>query len=161
MIPTPKFYLTFIIFFCLFLPCASFSQLRTYQFEDLDSLQKVEQKNVLIFIHTDWCKYCQMMKSSTLKAKEVIDKMNKDYYFVSHDGEEKRDIFVGGKVFSYIPSGINTGIHQLTKEIATVDKNISYPTICIINHQKDIIFQHNAYLGIKEFMTILLLNANR
>jgi len=31
----------------------------------VDSLQKVEQRPMIVFIHTNWCKYCQMMAKSS------------------------------------------------------------------------------------------------
>ena len=160
MMTSSQYFIGFVFLMCLTLTYKSFAQLRSYEFEDLDSLQKVEPRNVLIFIHTDWCKYCQMMKNTTLKSKEVIDTLNNKYYYISLHGEERRDIVLLGKVFKYTPTGMQTGIHQLTKELASIDKNISYPSICILNPQYEIIFQRNEYIVTKEFQAILSESAN-
>jgi hypothetical protein len=40
----------------ILLPNISFSQIKSYPFEQIDSLQKIEKRNVIVFIHTDWCK---------------------------------------------------------------------------------------------------------
>jgi len=158
MIHPLKIFFLLIISSCYLIPCDLYSQLKQYQFEDIDSLQNIEQRNVFVFIHTDWCKYCQLMKNTTLKSRDVVDKLNKNYYFISHNGEEKRNITIDGKIFKYKPTGLNTGMHQLSKEIATLNNTVSYPTICILNPQKEIVFQHNNYLGVKDLLAVLAAN---
>ena len=48
------------------------AQPRRVSFAELDSLQRVEQRNVLVFIHTDWCKYCQILKPEWEKMKTKL-----------------------------------------------------------------------------------------
>ena len=37
----------------MLLPNLSFSQIKQYKFEQIDSLQKIEKKIVVVFIHTN------------------------------------------------------------------------------------------------------------
>lgn len=142
----------------LLCPTFSFAQLEIVQFEQIDSLQKLEKKTVVIFIHTDWCKYCQTMKSTTLKDKRIIEQLNKNFYFISFNAEEKGSIVFHGKKFTYKPTGNNTGLHQLAEQLATVDGKITYPTLCFLNKDFEIIFQSTEYIHAKDLLTILKKN---
>ncbi len=45
---------TIFVFILLFLSGFLYSQ-KTYQFEEIAELQKIEKRNLFIFISTDWC----------------------------------------------------------------------------------------------------------
>jgi thioredoxin-related protein len=135
-----------ILFFgCFMHPTFSIAQLKIFQFEQIDSLQKVEKKTVVIFIHTDWCRYCQAMKATTFKDKTIIDKLNRNFYFIDFNAEDKRDIFFNGRTFEYKPTGQNVGVHQLAEQLATVDNKIAFPTLCFLNMAYEIIHQTTDY----------------
>lgn len=132
-----------------------YAQLKIYQFEQLESLQKIEKRTVVIFIHTEWCKYCQAMKNTTLKNDSIVYTLNKQFYFIDLNAEEKSNINFNGHTFKYKPSGLNTGIHELAEQLATVDKQVSYPTLCFINSNSEIIFQYNQFITSTDLQTIL------
>jgi thioredoxin-related protein len=132
-----------------------FAQLKTYSFEQMDSLQAIQKRKVIVFIHTDWCKYCQAMKNSTFKNKEVIINLNENFYFISLNAEEKRTINFNSKKFSFNNNGNTSGIHELAYELANFNNQTIYPTICILNAQSEIIFQQSNYLPSKDFLVVL------
>jgi thioredoxin-related protein len=132
-----------------------FAQLKTYQFEELDSLQKKEARPVAIFIHTDWCKYCAAMQNTTLQEKEVISKLNEGFYFIEFNAEEKRNINMLGRTFKYKPTGNNTGIHELAEQLARTKENVSYPTLCFLNSDFEITFQHSQFINAADLLTVL------
>jgi thioredoxin-related protein len=149
-----------IIFFCCScISCFTYSQIKLLDIHQLDSVLKVDQKPVIIFIHTDWCKYCQAMEQSTFKQKEVIELINKKFHFVKLNAEEKEDIIFQNKVYSFQPNGINTGVHELAKELANVSGEIIYPTICILNNTYHINLKKQGFISSKQ-MVFLLLNYN-
>jgi thioredoxin-related protein len=131
------------------------AQLKTYQFEQLDSLQKKEARPVAIFIHTDWCKYCAAMQNTTLQNKEVISTLNDQFYFIDLNAEEKRSITMLDNTFKYKPSGNNTGIHELAEQLATINGKVSYPTISFLNSNYEITFQYPQFTSASELLTIL------
>ncbi len=133
----------------------SFAQLNLVQFEQIDSLQKVETRNVLVFIHTDWCKYCQTMKTKTFKNRDVIKLINEKFYFIEFDAEEKRKIVFNNQDFVFKPYGKSSGIHELAIELGTINKKISYPNLCILNEKNEIVFQYNNFLNAKDLIGIL------
>lgn len=149
------FYAILILGSIILLPNISFSQIKTSTFEQLDSLQKIEQRNVLIFIHTDWCKYCQAMKNMTFKNDGIIKELNKAFYFIDLNAEEKQSIVFNGNTFKYKPTGTNTGIHELAKQLVAVDNKVAYPTLCFLNTNNEIIFQYNQFINSTDLEIIL------
>ena len=147
----------FVLFIlCSFLqPKVAFTQLQTYQFEQIDSLQKIEKRTVVVFIHTDWCKYCQAMKNTTFSNKLIIEKLNKDFFFINFNAEEKRRITFNNQTFNYNPTGNNTGDHKLATQLALINGKVAYPTLCFLNSKNEIIFQSTDFKSKKEFERML------
>ena len=145
-----------IVWACMLLQAqTSIAQLSTYQFEQLDSLHKVEKRNTVVFIHTDWCKYCQAMQNTTFKNDSIIKLLNESFYFIDLNAEKHRNISFQGQTFKYTPTGANTGIHGLAEQLATIDNKVAYPTLCILNADKLIVFQYNQFINAKALHTIL------
>lgn len=149
--------LFFMLLFSLYLlmPIEAYPQLKSYTFEQLDSLQKTEKRNVIIFIHTDWCQFCQMMKNTTFKNKQVISTLNKKFWFIELNAEEKKTMSFQGKIFKYQPTGINTGIHDLAQQLGSMQGVVAFPTISILNPRNEIIFQHQQFLSSTNFLRIV------
>ena len=124
-------------------------------FEEVDRLQHIQKRKIIVFIHTDWCQYCQRMKSTTFKNQEIIDKLNSDFYLIDFNAEEKRDITFNGQVFKYKPTGNNVGVHELALQLGTINKQIVYPVLCVLNEENEIILQYSNYLNAKDFKVLL------
>lgn len=131
------------------------AQQQTHPIEIAERQQENDQKNLIVFIHTDWCQYCKSMQNSTFTGKKVKSTLDQNYYFTQLNAEEKTDINFGGKTFKYKPTGVKTGFHELATVLGTVDGEVSYPTLVILNPQKEIIFQYSGYLNAKDFFKIL------
>jgi thioredoxin-related protein len=123
---TLKAKLFFILVFWggFLLPEITFGQLKAVPFEEIAALNKAAPKPMLVFIHTDWCNYCQGMKNTTFKNSDVIQLLSKNFYFMDLNAEEKRNIHFHQKVFRYKPTGNNTGINGQQHR----DKRISRAT---------------------------------
>lgn len=132
-----------------------FCQLQSRSFEAIDSLQQIQKKKIIVFIHTDWCQYCQKMKVTTFKNQEIIQSLNSDFYFIDFNAEEKRDIFFNGKTFKYQPNGNNIGVHELALQLGAMNNQIVYPVLCVLNEKNEIILQYNNYLAPKDFKLLL------
>lgn len=133
-----------------------FAQFNSVEFEQIDSLQKVEKRPVLIFIHTSWCKYCKVMQDKTFKNEEVITLLNKKFYFVELTAEEKRKIHFNQNTFSFKPTGTESGINELAIELGTINNEINYPALCILNYKNEIIYQQSGFLNAINLRNILL-----
>jgi len=144
-----------IILILLMTALPSFSQLITYDFEKLDSLQKVEKRNVMVFIHADWCKYCKAMKQTTFKNKTIQQTLNNQFYFIQLDAEERKTIHFNDTAFTYLPNGNKTGSNTLALELANINGEVNYPTITFLNPDNEIIFQYSGFMTSEELGKIL------
>ena len=134
---------------------SGFAQLKTYSFEEAEKLSKEKPKPFVVFIHTSWCKYCKMMENSTFKNDEIITLLNDNYYFISFDAEQKEDIYFNNHTFKFKPNGQNTGVHELAIDLATINSQVVYPTITILESNYSIIFQKPSFINAKELLVIL------
>lgn len=146
----------FVAFACLSLHAQTiFAQIKTVQFERIDSLQKTQNRNVVIFIHTGWCKYCQTIRNTTFKNDSIIKMLNDKFYFIDLNAEDKNNIVFRRHTFKYKPTGANTGMHELAEQLGTMDGKVAYPTLCVLNEDNEIIFQYNQFINTKDLQIIL------
>jgi thioredoxin-related protein len=144
-----------IILFFLGITATGFCQLKGSSFEAVDSLQLVQKRKTIVFIHTDWCQFCQRMKSTTFKNPGIIESLTSDFYFVDFNAEEKRDITFNNQTFKYKPSGNNVGVHELALQLGNINNQIVYPVLCVLNEKNEIILQYSNYLSPADFKVLL------
>lgn len=146
----------FIYISCFLLAIQTGSaQLNLRKFEEIDNLQNVEKRKVIVLLHTDWCKFCAAFQSKTLKNEAIITLLNEKFYFIDFNAEEKKTITFNNQKFQFQPSGTNSGTHELAIQLATINGKINYPTLCFLNENNEIIFQHNGFLNTKDFKLLL------
>lgn len=136
-------------------PFTAFAQIQTQSFEQIDKLQQTQQKPMVVFVHTDWCRYCQTMKNTTFQNEEVVQLLNENFWFADLYAEEKNDIYFKGHTFSFKPTGRNTGIHELAIQLGSQNGKINFPALCILNEDYEIIFLYDGFLSSKEMIKIL------
>jgi thioredoxin-related protein len=134
---------------------AGFAQLHSVAFEENDSLQRIEKRKTIVFIQTDWCQFCHAMKNTTFKNEEIIKELNNTFYFVDFNAEEKRAVVFNKTTFQFKPTGNNSGTHELAIALGTINKQLNFPVLCVLNSENEIIFQHSGYLKPKELKLIL------
>ncbi|WP_303316406.1 thioredoxin family protein [Flavivirga abyssicola] len=143
----------YLLYILLFTSQCGWSQLKNYTFKDLSRLK--EERPIVIFLHTDWCKYCKVMKNTTFKNEKIIEKLNERFYFISFNAEQKTSVTFQNHTFKYKSTGKKTGIHELAEALGTFESKISYPTTVVLNNKKEIVFQYPYLLKPKEFLKVL------
>tara|TARA_B100000941_G_C28322198_1_gene457114 strand:+ start:156 stop:638 length:483 start_codon:yes stop_codon:yes gene_type:complete len=136
-------------------PLTNYSQIVPRSFEQLDNLQKTQNRFVVVFIYTDWCKYCQAMKNTTFKDKKIVELLNHDFWFFYLNAEEKKEINFNGYTFKFKPTGNTTGIHELAQQFTRINSVVNYPSLCILNDNYEIIFQYNQFLSSNDLQLLL------
>ena len=129
--------------------------LNIFTFEEVEEIHQQIPKPILVFLYTDWCKICFGMKKTTFKNRKVIQLLNEKFYFIKLNAEEKQDITFLGKIFTYKPTGINTGMHELAVELGTIKKTIIYPTTIILNTVFEIDAQLTGLYNARKMIGIL------
>ena len=147
--------IVFILLLYFLAISSGFAQLKQYSFEQIDSLQSIQKRKVIVFIYTDWCQFCLAMKKTTFKNKAVIDNLNSNFYFISFNAEEKRTVLFNNQSFAYKPSGNNVGIHELAIQLATLNNQLVYPSLCVLDATHKIIFQYSNYSTAAHFIKLL------
>lgn len=147
--------ISFIILFLFWAIPSGFAQLKSYSFEEAEQLSKENPKPIVVFIHTSWCKYCKMMENSSFKNPEVVMLLNSKFYFVSFDTETKNTINFHNYNFKFKPTGNNTGIRELATALATINNEIVYPTITVLDTEFSILYQKQSYFNASALLYIL------
>lgn len=145
----------FLFIFFFGITSSGFCQLKNRTFEEIESLHQIQKRKIIIFIHTDWCQFCQRMKQTTFKDQVIIEKLNADFYFIDFNAEEKRDIRFNNQTFKYQPTGNNVGVHELALQLGTINNQIVYPVLCVLNEKNEIILQYSSYLSPADFKLLL------
>ena len=128
-----------------------FAQLNAHTFEQAEKLSIENPKPFVVFIHTDWCKICKMMENTTFKNKDVIQNLNDNFYFITFNAEDKKEIQFHKNTFRFKPKGTNSGIHELAELLS----NQTYPTITILNADYSILTQIESFVNSKTLLQIL------
>ncbi|MEC4112755.1 thioredoxin family protein [Myroides pelagicus] len=143
-----------IIFF-IFFNCFGlgvYAQAKAISFEQLDELQAIEARPVVVFLYTNWCSYCTLMEQKTFKNDHVINRLNQDFYFIPFNAEQDKVLLYKGKEYALKKRGINTSQHELA--IKFVQSN-AYPAIVFLDANGEVIYRHFAYLRAKELLYML------
>ena len=130
-------------------------QLREYVANDLDSILSVEQRPVVFFIHTDWCKICHRMMHTTFTNEQLIRMLNEEFYFVKLQAEDDQTIEFNGNSYEFKAHGTSSGVHEFALAVGEVDGKIAYPTISILSKRKEIIFKHASFMTSDELLGVL------
>ncbi len=97
---------------------------------------KEEKRKILMFLYTDWCAWCKRMESMTLENTVIADYINRNYYPVKFNAEEKEPVKFKDKSYTFV-SLKPRGVHGLAMEM--MKGRISYPTITFFDEDWEVI----------------------
>jgi len=123
-------------------------------FEEAVAKSKVEKKKIFIDVYTDWCGWCKHMDKNTFSQKEIAAYLNKNFYAVKLDAEQKEDIIFKSNTYKFVPSG-KRGYHQLAA--ALLQNKLSFPTVVFLDEDFNMTITPPipGYKKAKEFDTII------
>ena len=147
--------LRLLIFVFIFLANQIQARVKPVMFEQIEALQKEDEKLVMVLIETDWCKYCQSMRYAMKNDKRLSMILEGNFYTVFLNAESKNDIKFAGKQFSYKPAGVNTGVHKLAEQLGSLNGQLSFPTLCFLNKQNEIVYQYSGFLDTPSLLKVL------
>lgn len=70
---------------------------------EVEQLQKTEPRKIFIDVYTDWCYWCKVMDTKTFHHKDVAAYMNKYFYCIKLNAEQKDSILFKQKKYGLIP----------------------------------------------------------
>ena len=93
-------------------------------------------KKIVVDIYTDWCMWCKRMDKQTFQKDHIARYVNKHYYAVKFDAEQKEDIEFNGMTYKFIKKG-RKGYHELAAAIT--QGQLSYPTVVFLDENLSVI----------------------
>ena len=128
-----------------------FSQINWITWEQMEIQMKSQKKKVVVDVYTNWCTWCKRMESTTFRDPNVVKAINKNYYAVKFNAEQREDINFKDRVFKYVSKG-SRGYHELAAEIT--QGQLSYPTIVFMDENLNTIQPLAGYLDAPTFEMI-------
>lgn len=109
-------------------------------------------KNIFIDFYTHWCGWCKVMDKQTFTDPNVIKYMNKYFYPVKFNAEQKEPVNFNGREYTFVAEGRN-GYHQLAAEI--MQGKLSYPTFVFLTPDFKIITPLSGFMKPVDFEPIV------
>lgn len=93
-------------------------------------------KKTLVFIHTDWCNACKVMKRTSFSDPLNGEYIKKTFNLVDFDPQTAEPILFKGKTYTN-PQSQQMPFHQLA---ATLSRNsITFPTMVVLDEKQEIV----------------------
>lgn len=116
--------------------------LNWYTMEDLEKMQNVKGKKVLVDMYTSWCGYCKMMDRKTFTNPDVINYLNKEFVLVKFNAEQKEPISFKGKEYEWL-KGRRNGVNKLALKL--MGSRMVYPTMVYLDDTFEVITTSPGY----------------
>ncbi len=138
---------------CLFLALNLGAQeVKWLTFEEAIELNHKEPRKIMIDVYTDWCSWCKVMDKNTFNQAVISDYLNKTYYPVKFNAEQKEEITFNDKTYKFIDQGAR-GYHELAA--ALLSGQMSYPSVVFLDDQVRIIHIQKGYVKAEPFDEII------
>lgn len=109
-------------------------------------------KKIFIDVYTDWCGWCKKMDKNTFENPKISAYLNKNFYPVKFNAEQKENIEFADRTFKFINQG-RRGYHELAA--ALMDGKMSYPTVIFMDEDINLIQRIPGYLDVSKFDMIV------
>ena len=111
---------------------------------------KTAPRKIVVDVYTDWCGWCRKMDKSTFSDPQVVEYVNKNFYAVKLNAEDKMPIIINGKTYNY-----NSQYRAHEAAIALLNGQMNYPTTVYLDEKMAIISPVPGYLDAADFHKIL------
>ena len=125
-------------------------------FTQLNDSLKVHPKKVFINFYADWCVYCKEMDRTTFQNKEVIKRLNENYYAVKMNIETEEKIIFGGQTFVNNRIKKVNPVHEIALLLASrKNKPFSLPAYIVFNEKFEAEARYFQYIDVPALLKII------
>lgn len=119
--------------------------------EEAVALNKTQPRKIIVDVFTDWCGWCKKMDKGAFMDSKVAEYVNKNFYAVKLNAEQRADIIFNNETFKYIPNDNGRGgVHSLA--YALLDGKMGYPTMVYLNEKYERIMISPGYKEVPDIM---------
>lgn len=122
-------------------------------FEEAVKLNKKEKRKMFIDFYTSWCGWCKRMDATTFKDPGIVDYVNKHYYAVKFNAEQRDSLVFNDHTFKYLSDVGNRGIHEFA--LSALNGRPSYPSIVFFDEKINRITIAPGYKDVKTMESML------
>lgn len=122
-------------------------------FEEAVKKNKKKPKKIFIDVYTDWCGWCKKMDKETFLNPEVVEYLNKNYYPVKFNAEQKEAVTFKGQEFVSTDPAKPKSAHQLA--IALLKQEMRYPSYVILDGDSEWLYKVKGYKTPDDLLPIL------
>jgi len=105
-------------------------EIKWMSWEEAVAANEKNPKKIFVDVFTDWCGWCKKMDQTTFKEPAVVELMNKEFYAVKLNAEQKETIVWRDMEFKWEAGGRN-GMNRLAYEI--LDGQMSFPSFVLLD----------------------------
>jgi thioredoxin-related protein len=105
-------------------------------------------RKIFIDFYTDWCGWCKRMDATTFSDPSVADFVNKNFYPVKFNAEQKEDVVFMGTTFKWQAGG-RGGVHMLAYEL--LEGRLGYPSYVYLTPKYERILISPGYKQVPDF----------
>ncbi len=100
--------------------------------EEATAANEKTPRKIFVDVYTDWCGWCKKMDVTTFVDPAVVEIMNKSFYAVKLNAEQKEPIVWQGETYAWFAGGRN-GAHKLAYDL--LDGQFSFPTFVMMDSE--------------------------
>ncbi|HJX72345.1 MAG TPA: DUF255 domain-containing protein [Bacteroidales bacterium] len=126
----------------------SAQEVKWYSIEQAIELNKLKPRKLVVDVYTDWCGWCKVMDKNTFNNDTIAEYLNKKYYPVKLNAEQKENITIGDYTYKFVAQG-SRGYHELAA--ALLNGNMGYPSVVFLDEQIRIIQPFQGYIRARQF----------
>lgn len=149
------------LFIGILLFSVSFSQAQSNEiqwltFEQLEDSLTIKPKKVIIDFYANWCSYCKKMDKVGFKNKEVIDRINENYYAVRMNAETTDTITFGGQQYTNKEvSKRRRATHEIALALGSREGvPFSLPVVIVLDESFKVQSRYFEYLSPKKMLEV-------
>lgn len=131
-----------------------YAKVKWYTWEEAIQASERNPKKIFVDVYTEWCGWCKKMDRNTFAEKNVAAYLNKNFYPVKFDAEQKADVKYKGSILKFHADAGRRGVHELAH--ALLDGRMSYPSYVYLDENQGRITISPGYKEAKDFIKELV-----